>query len=140
MSSSFGVRGLTASTGRVVGAGQEMGEVDAHRREGAAEFHPLALVARDADGRQPLRPERRQVRQDVPAAARLRPHSHHVVHRQPRLDRRLRQRGVDVQVSIQRDVADEDHAERPLARRDLVEAFRLHGSVSTAGCCRTGSG
>ena len=87
--------------------------IDARPRgQRPAQLVALAVVAAEADDVDLADPQCDQVVDDRAGGARLRPHLHHVVDRQPRLDRRLVPGRVDVQVAVEEEVADDRDAQR----------------------------
>ena len=86
-------------------------------RERLAQLVALAVVAAEADGVDLADPERDQVVEDRAGRARLAADLDDVVDRQAGLDRGLVLGGVDVQVAVEEEVADDaDPQPRDIAR------------------------
>ena len=96
--------------------------------EGLLQFVPLAVVAdRRRRGRILPDAEGGEVVDDRPEGPRVRPHPDHLVGVQTRLDGRLGEVGVDVEVAVEEQVADDADALAAEGGQDLVdERVRKH--------------
>jgi hypothetical protein len=102
-------------------------ELDASsRRQRAPQLVALAVVAAEADGMDLADAERDEVVEDRPGRARLAADLDHVVHGQAGLDRHLLLRGVDVQVTVEEEVAHDADAQPRIPAGDGGEALGVH--------------
>ncbi len=99
-------------------------------RQRPAQLVALAVVAAEADGVDLADPERDQVIEDRPGRARLAADLHDVVDRQARLDRRLVPGRVDVQVTVEEEVAHDPDAQLRVPAGDGEESFGVHRLAS----------
>lgn len=112
------------------GGGDEVVERDAgHAREGAAEFEALAIVAAVAERVQRAGPEGGGVGEDVARGAGLAAHARDVVHGEAGFDGALGAGGIDIEVAVEREIAEHADAQGGEAAGEVVETRRGHAAT-----------
>ena len=113
---------------RLGGHGQKVGDHNAALPgQLPAQLVSLAVVAAKADGVDLADSESDQVVDDRPGRARLGADLDHIVHLEPGLDRNVFLGGIDVQISIEEEVAHDRDLQSVVTTRDGREAIGVHG-------------
>ena len=97
-----------------------------HRAQGAEQFEALAILAAETDGPELAGAESAEVLDDVTGGAGRAAHLGDIVHRQAGLEGGLGLGGIDVEVAVEREIANDADAELRKAGGQGSEALRGH--------------
>lgn len=123
-------QGLGIGEGLSFGGGLKMGEIDTgHATERAAQFEPFTVVAAVADGEELLNPKGGEISSDISGGPGLAAHLADLMNGQAGFDGGLGLRGIDIEIAIEREIADDTGTERIHLLKQRIEAVGTHGAA-----------
>ena len=93
--------------------------------QGASQFKSLSIVTRKTDGVNISNSERDQVVQNRSGATRLRPHPHNIVHRQAGLNGKFLPRRINLEITVQTEIAQNGYVQSRILCRYSSEAIEF---------------